>query len=469
MNKQYIGARYVPKFYNRGDDTGSAEWKANVPYEAMTIVTYLGNSYTSRIPVPAEIGAPNINGKYWVLTGSYNEQVEGYRRDVVGYRAEVVEYKDDVDKLTVEVADNKTATEEAVNRIDGSIASLSETVNRIKDKKIISIGDSYGVQNSDGDITTFYWEYIRRAFGLVEGTSFFHANHSGGGFINGWYFNQLSAIAESMDNKTKTEITDILFEGGWNDSPDEYTYTQFTTVIKTVSDFIKQTFPNANVSVFFSGWGLRNNAQGSNVNQLPRAVDWYSSVGQVGWGYITNSEYALHEYNPAFWQSNGTHPNQLGQERLGMYMVTGLLKGSIDISKRSTLYLTGTSSFSLPASQNIRAEESVVNGVANVSVSNFIVNPTEALVMDGSHAYAVVNTQSNLVRGYANNLGGLASCYGVSATDGAVIDFSAYVYLDSNGNLAFIPIKGSGNTTLTANFTAMGMLPVNLTCPTLMA
>ena len=70
--RQYIGARYVPKFF---DWDGSPEWRSGVQYEPLTIVTRYGNSYTSKIPVPSNIGAPENNPTYWVATGIYNEQI----------------------------------------------------------------------------------------------------------------------------------------------------------------------------------------------------------------------------------------------------------------------------------------------------------------------------------------------------------------------------------------------------------
>lgn len=73
--RQYIGARYVPTFAN------PVEWDINRSYEALTIVTYLGTSYTSKIPVPAN--TPISDTKYWVVTGNYNQQVEEYRQSVV--------------------------------------------------------------------------------------------------------------------------------------------------------------------------------------------------------------------------------------------------------------------------------------------------------------------------------------------------------------------------------------------------
>lgn len=72
--RQYIGARYVPKFYE--NSLGTAEWQAGVMYEPLTIVTYNGNSYTSKRNVPANVGAPNENTFYWVSTGNFNEQLQ---------------------------------------------------------------------------------------------------------------------------------------------------------------------------------------------------------------------------------------------------------------------------------------------------------------------------------------------------------------------------------------------------------
>lgn len=64
----YVGARYVPKFAD------PIEWNQNTLYEPLTIVTYQGNSYTSKTFVP--IGTDINNEIYWARTGNYNAQVE---------------------------------------------------------------------------------------------------------------------------------------------------------------------------------------------------------------------------------------------------------------------------------------------------------------------------------------------------------------------------------------------------------
>lgn len=79
--KQFIGKRYVPVF---ADPT---EWDSSRKYEALTIVTHNGDSYTSAQDVPAGIAI--TNERYWKHTGSYNAQVEQYRKEVASLRARV--------------------------------------------------------------------------------------------------------------------------------------------------------------------------------------------------------------------------------------------------------------------------------------------------------------------------------------------------------------------------------------------
>lgn len=73
INTQYVGARYVPKLMG--------EWNKALEYEALSIVTYNNNSFTSKIPVPQNTDINNT--KYWVNTGNYNAQVEKYRQETL--------------------------------------------------------------------------------------------------------------------------------------------------------------------------------------------------------------------------------------------------------------------------------------------------------------------------------------------------------------------------------------------------
>lgn len=72
ISRQYIGARYVPIFDGAWDNTKE--------YNPLTVVSYQGNSYTSRTFVPTNIDITDET--YWALTGNYNAQVEAYRQEV---------------------------------------------------------------------------------------------------------------------------------------------------------------------------------------------------------------------------------------------------------------------------------------------------------------------------------------------------------------------------------------------------
>lgn len=87
--RQYVGARYVPKFAD------PVAWESGKSYEALTIVNYLNNSYTSKKSVPTTIGNPADNSEYWVVTGNYNAQVEEYR-------LETEKVQNDVNKIKKE-------------------------------------------------------------------------------------------------------------------------------------------------------------------------------------------------------------------------------------------------------------------------------------------------------------------------------------------------------------------------------
>ena len=183
MTRQYVGARYVPKF------ASPMEWDNSRPYEALEIVTYMGSSYTSKIPVP--VGAEISDQMYWVCTGNYNAQVELYRE-------EVEELKDEVEAL-------------------GAIASMSD---RIRNAKILIIGGSNSVYQSGTDPTMDKWsdKFRKRveAFGCEVtnwsqgGKCLTHFNGSIGGDC-------VSQLIYSATAETLSQYNIIIINAGVND------------------------------------------------------------------------------------------------------------------------------------------------------------------------------------------------------------------------------------------------------------
>lgn len=83
--RQYVGARYVPIFGRRDEET--CGWDSSAPYEPLTIVTHQGDSYTSRQYVPDGIDIHDT--RYWVETGRWNAQIEQYRQEVLRFQDQI--------------------------------------------------------------------------------------------------------------------------------------------------------------------------------------------------------------------------------------------------------------------------------------------------------------------------------------------------------------------------------------------
>lgn len=118
--RQYIGARYVPIYYENSLDPTSTEWEPNVTYEPLTVVTLPNNhSYISKKTVPATIGTPAQNAAYWLDSGSEDAYIQ--------------ELQDQIDALNVKVDSNFW-----------------------HGKKVGVYGDSL----SSPDLTYYYWQYL---------------------------------------------------------------------------------------------------------------------------------------------------------------------------------------------------------------------------------------------------------------------------------------------------------------------
>lgn len=85
----YIGARYVPLI--------DGAWNNTKQYEPLTIVTYQGNSYTSKTYVP--VGVDINNETYWVLSGNYNAQVAALQEQVTQNTEDIATINDKLDTL----------------------------------------------------------------------------------------------------------------------------------------------------------------------------------------------------------------------------------------------------------------------------------------------------------------------------------------------------------------------------------
>jgi len=141
--RQYIGARYVPIFGRKGED--SIEWDNTGTYEPLSVVLYQGNSYTSRQFVP--VGVEITNQEFWAITGNYNAQVEQYRRDTAAARevadnALAAANAAQADINTLLPKDDFSAENSVKKYVDAHTETF-DTVDAMKSAASIQVGKTY--------------------------------------------------------------------------------------------------------------------------------------------------------------------------------------------------------------------------------------------------------------------------------------------------------------------------------------
>ena len=152
INRQYVGARYVPKIMG--------EWNKALQYEALSVVTYMGNSFTSKVPVPANVEINNTD--YWVNTGNYNAQVEAYRKETL----EVKQLANNTNTDLKAFKQNQTATNNEINnKINSTTSALNKLKNDVFDgdtPSVITVAKDGGRFHTINEAITFAKKYCSR-------------------------------------------------------------------------------------------------------------------------------------------------------------------------------------------------------------------------------------------------------------------------------------------------------------------
>lgn len=237
--REYIGARYVPVFANPVD------WNSTRTYEPLTIVTYQGNSYTSRQYVPS--GIQITNSDYWILTSNYNSQVEAYRQ-------EVQRLSDKVDNFDLDISGETQARTDADTALQGEIDALDERVTDLEYTQCILIGDSWCATGTGRLLAA----RIKNRLGIAT-NRWFNKARSSTGFLKPSpepTFPQQLANAIADDNVNKQIPTIIIVIGGTNDFGAGYTTaSEYASVINSMQDSINAAFVKQKTVFFFMQCG----------------------------------------------------------------------------------------------------------------------------------------------------------------------------------------------------------------------
>lgn len=149
--RQYTGARYVPIFGRKGEQ--SIGWDDSAPYEPLTVVLYKGNSYTSRQYVPS--GVDILDSEYWAQTGSYNAQVEYYANAVRAVEAGIADANGQIAEVKAVLPFASFDEDDTVrDYVDSEVETLHGVIDASKVTRPAEDGTPGQVLGLDGDLRT---------------------------------------------------------------------------------------------------------------------------------------------------------------------------------------------------------------------------------------------------------------------------------------------------------------------------
>lgn len=366
--RQYIGARYVPFVYGN--------WVSGRSWEPLTVVTYLSRSYTSKKPVPANIGAPNENPFYWTETGAYNSQVSNLQQSVDDLQSDVNE--------------------------------LIDVTNRY----VIVICDSYGTHNGAGaghEVTYSIGDRLSQYTGWVSPILNYSAVN-GAGFCNGGFLSQLNAIdlqgAEDW-------VQDIYVLGGWNDENGREGVSQanFNAAAAAFKTAANTKYPNARLHLCFAAWSYQTD---KTQQDLRTTLGWYKNLMRSGWIFEENYQYVMHNSNLLI--GGNVHPNQDGVDALAAALGQILMNGECHVRYDvSTTQANMTFPGTLPNAATVTIYQTIIDGLISVNLypvrGGITLTETASLSCDGNSGIELFTyTGPTLVKGFGGRVVGNVVC-----------------------------------------------------------
>lgn len=308
--RQYIGARYVPTYYN---GTNGTEWEAGVTYESLTVVTYLSASYTSKKTVPATVGNPYDNPEYWVMSANFPGQVGDLTNRVIALNGKIDAVEDGL--------------EEEIETINEEISNISTGLTQ---RRFILIGDSYGMRNTPNWITLAE-EYLNIvASNAVSGAGF------GEDTVSLRFSTILQAVTDNLTTTERNSVTDIVICGGWNDARsltnDETTQQQLQNRILDCVAIRDEYYPSARIYIGFIGWQIFTASQASEITaaSLLNAKNVYNNTIRPALYHLQNCGYVMR--NVDLMDNTYFHPNSAGATEL-FISIFGEMNGDSSVEK----------------------------------------------------------------------------------------------------------------------------------------
>lgn len=358
--RQYIGARYVPKFYQNSVD-GSTQWENNVVYDPLIYVTLQnGHMYISKKTVPATVGSPAQNIDYWLDVGSYDGYIEDLQNQI-----------------------NAMKNGNVSGSLQNQINTINDTIDALDDRHFLCVSDSYAENPS----TTSSW--VEKFAAVVGSANVTKAYKGGYGFQPASYtapFKNLitpgSVDTGVPSNYDTTKVTDIIVLGGFNDRS-----TPEATILSAIQQFCtyaRSTYSNLKrIYIGAVGWSM-NSEYISELNH-GNYMCAYKRCGEYGAIYLAGIENVMHSFD-LFKQDprgsgvsvlsyNYVHPNDDGSKYIAEYLYSALFGGSADVQYgHKVVTLNCVSNIKNGSSTTVGLVERVYGDMVKIGWGNMNIN-----------------------------------------------------------------------------------------------
>lgn len=296
INRQYVGARYVPKIMGK--------WNKALQYEALSVVTYMGNSFTSKVPVPANVDITNEN--YWVNTGNYNAQVEEYRKETESVANDLRDYKNSFKTFALYFGNSYSRGVGSTNN-----KGLYALTKDIYDDSRLYSGDGTGFVDYGEHASDTFLTHLNEA---INDTSYDHNKVT--------HINIIGAWGESRE---------VAKEGAITGS------TNIAIAMQTFMELVKAHFPNCKevnyawceIRYFYMQtlYDINNSARSEwLVNSIMSKVCEQVGINYLGWcSWNWN-------FSNLYISKDNYHPNDNGYNKIGNCLRNKLQGKSITYS-----------------------------------------------------------------------------------------------------------------------------------------
>ena len=283
--RQYVGARYVPRFMGNYDATQI--------YDALDVVDNgIGTSYIARKTVPA--GTALTNTEYWFVYGAASGAI-------------------------LDLEDRMTAAEGDIDTLETDVAHLaSSRMIRPENRNFLFFADSYDVQT----------DYIDTVADWINCASFIKRSKTSGCFYKTdntktWYY--IITEENTLSAAEKASITDVAFcVAGGNDVPS--VETDLSNAMVQMNTWLRANIPNLrNIYLFPVGWATMDQSMQSRIKQ-----NWttYSRISTYcGWKYVNCSTPMRTSAYIEPTDSQNYHPTSAGGVQMAYAVAEAIING----------------------------------------------------------------------------------------------------------------------------------------------